>query len=141
MPDLMARAAEFIAGKLAAELSRPVAYSRGSDSVAITASVGRSSFDVDDGHGMLRFETRDYIVRMDALVLGGIATLPRRGDRITEASTAGDVAYEVIAVGTTVYWASGTSTATATATSNKLIGKVVKTAADADATVLVKLFQ
>ena len=88
MPDLMARAAEFIAGKLAAELSRSVTYSRGGDSVAITASVGRSSFDVDDGHGMLRFETRDYIVRMDALVLGGVATLPRRGDRITEASTA-----------------------------------------------------
>jgi predicted RecA/RadA family phage recombinase len=44
-------------------------------------------------------------------------------------------------VGTTVYWASGTSTATATATSNKLIGKVVKAAVDADATVLVKLFQ
>jgi len=104
MPDLMARAAEFIAGKLAAELSRPVTYSRGGDSVAITASVGRSSFDVDDGHGMLRFETRDYIVRMDALVLGGVATLPRRGDRITEASTAGDVAYEVVSVAGSPEW-------------------------------------
>ena len=104
MPDLMAQAAEFIAGKLAAELSRSVTYSRGGDSVAITASVGRSSFDVDDGHGMLRFETRDYIVRMDALVMGGVATLPRRGDRITEASTAGDVAYEVVSVAGSPEW-------------------------------------
>ena len=98
MPDLMARAAEFIAGKLAAEMSRVVTYSRGGDSVALSATVGRSSFDVDDGHGMLRFETRDYIVRMDALVIGGVTTLPRRGDRITESAAAGDVAYEVVAV-------------------------------------------
>ena len=33
MPDLMARAAEFIAGKLAASVSRPVTYVRGNDSV------------------------------------------------------------------------------------------------------------
>ena len=104
MPDLMARAAEFIAGKLAASVSRPVTYVRGNDSVALDATVGRSSFDVDDGHGVMRFETRDYIVRMDALVLGGVATLPRRGDRFTEASTAGDVAYEVVAVAGSPEW-------------------------------------
>jgi predicted RecA/RadA family phage recombinase len=67
---------------------------------------------------------------LGVLAVEGVFTFPKA----TGASTG-------IAVGTTVYWASGTSTATATATSNKLIGKVVKTAADADATVLVKLFQ
>ena len=67
---------------------------------------------------------------LGVLSVEGVFTFPKA----TGASTA-------IAVGTTVYWASGTSTATATATSNKLIGKVVKAAVDADATVLVKLFQ
>ena len=67
---------------------------------------------------------------LGVLAVEGVFTFPKA----TGASTA-------IAVGTTVYWASGTSTATATATSNTLIGKVVKAAADADATVLVKLFQ
>ena len=67
---------------------------------------------------------------LGALATEGVFTFPKA----TGASTA-------IAVGATVYWASGTSTATATATGNKLIGKVVKAAADADATVLVKLFQ
>jgi predicted RecA/RadA family phage recombinase len=67
---------------------------------------------------------------LGVLAVEGVFTFPKA----TGASTA-------IAVGTTVYWASGTSTATATATSNKLIGKVVKAAVDADATVLVKLFQ
>ena len=67
---------------------------------------------------------------LGVLAVEGVFTFPKA----TGASTA-------IAVGTTVYWASGTSTATATATSNKLIGKVFKAAVDADATVLVKLFQ
>ena len=67
---------------------------------------------------------------LGALATEGVFTFPKA----TGAGTA-------IAVGATVYWASGTSTATATATGNKLIGKVVKAAADADATVLVKLLQ
>jgi predicted RecA/RadA family phage recombinase len=46
-----------------------------------------------------------------------------------------------IPVGTTVYWNAGTSVATATSAGNKLLGKTVKAAADADTTVRVRLFQ
>ncbi len=67
---------------------------------------------------------------LGVLAVEGVFSFPKA----TGASTA-------IAVGTTAYWAVGTSTATATATSNKLLGKVIKPAVDADATVLVKLFQ
>ncbi len=67
---------------------------------------------------------------LGVLAVEGVFNFPKA----TGASTA-------IAVGTSVYWASGTSTATATASGNKLIGKVVRAAADADATALVKLFQ
>ncbi len=104
MPDLMARAAEFIAAKLGAEMSRTVTYSRGSDTIALSATVGRSSFDVDDGHGMLRYQTRDYIVRADALILAGIATLPRRGDRITESTRSGEVTAEVVSISGSPEW-------------------------------------
>ena len=105
MPDLMARAAEFIAGKLAASVSRPVTYVRGDDSVALDATVGRSSFDVDDGHGVMRFETRDYIVRADPLVLAGVQVQPRRGDRVLEAVGDGStVAYEVVNVAGSPEW-------------------------------------
>lgn len=105
MADLMSRAAEFVARKLAASVSRPVTYVRGSDSVALDATVGRSAFEVDDGHGVVRFETRDYVVRMDALVLGGQATQPRRGDRIEEDAGNGTaVAYEVVNVAGSPEW-------------------------------------
>lgn len=46
-----------------------------------------------------------------------------------------------IAAGTSVYWDAVNSQATATAAGNKLLGKTVKAAADADTTVRVRLSQ
>jgi len=46
-----------------------------------------------------------------------------------------------LAAGTTVYWDDAANVATATAAGNKQIGKVVKAAAAADATVRVRMSQ
>lgn len=46
-----------------------------------------------------------------------------------------------IAVGAIVYWNDAANVATTTITGNKLIGKVVRAAADADATVRVRMSQ
>ena len=46
-----------------------------------------------------------------------------------------------LAVGTTVYWDDAANVATSTSAGNKLLGKVVKAAADADATVRVRMSQ
>ena len=46
-----------------------------------------------------------------------------------------------IAAGANVYWDNTNKVATATAAGNKLLGKVVKAAADGDATVRVRLLQ
>jgi predicted RecA/RadA family phage recombinase len=46
-----------------------------------------------------------------------------------------------IAIGVNVYWDDTNNVATTTATGNKLIGKCVKAAADADATVRVRMSQ
>jgi len=46
-----------------------------------------------------------------------------------------------LAAGTTVYWDDAANVATSTAAGNKQIGKVVKAAADADATVRVRMNQ
>jgi len=68
--------------------------------------------------------------RLGALSVAGVFDFPKA----TGASTA-------IAAGTLCYWATGAQQATATATGNKLIGKCVKAAADADATVRIRLSQ
>ncbi|GJQ27810.1 MAG: hypothetical protein HBSAPP02_28420 [Phycisphaerae bacterium] len=46
-----------------------------------------------------------------------------------------------ISAGANVYWDDANNVATTTATGNKLIGKCVKAAADADATVRVRMLQ
>ena len=46
-----------------------------------------------------------------------------------------------IAAGATVYWNAAAQQATTTSSGNKLLGKAVKAAADADATVRVRLNQ
>jgi hypothetical protein len=84
MPDLMARAAAFVADKLGAHASRRVTYVRGQEAAELDATVGRSSFDLDDGHGIVRFHVRDYVVRRADLVLSGIPAVPRRGDVVEE---------------------------------------------------------
>jgi hypothetical protein len=84
MPDLLARAAAFLADKLAAHASRRVTYIRGQEATSLDATVGRSSFDLDDGHGIVRYHVRDYVVRRSDLVLSGIPALPKRGDVIEE---------------------------------------------------------
>ncbi|CAN5456588.1 hypothetical protein BH11PLA2_BH11PLA2_28840 [soil metagenome] len=65
-----------------------------------------------------------------ALAVTGVFDCPKA----TGASTA-------IAVGTNVYWNAAGQVATASAAGNKLLGKTVQAAADADATVRVRFLQ
>jgi predicted RecA/RadA family phage recombinase len=67
--------------------------------------------------------------RLGALHVEGIFDFPK--------ATGGGSA---IANGTTVYWDAVNSVATATSTGNKMLGKVVRASADADATVRVRLY-
>jgi len=67
---------------------------------------------------------------LGALAVEGIFDFPK--------STAGGSA---IGAGVTVYWNVAAQQATATSAGNKLIGKTTKAAADADATVRVRLQQ
>ncbi|MCC7409095.1 MAG: DUF2190 family protein [Phycisphaeraceae bacterium] len=64
------------------------------------------------------------------LAVAGVFDFPKA----TGASTA-------ITAGANCYWDAGNHQATTTATGNKLIGKSVRAAADADATVRIRLMQ
>lgn len=67
---------------------------------------------------------------LGSLAVEGIFDFPK--------STAGGSA---IGAGITVYWNAGAQQATATSAGNKLIGKTTRAAADADATVRVRMMQ
>jgi hypothetical protein len=96
MGDLLEQAASWLGRMRSAHLSRTVTYSRGGDSVQLTATVGRTEFQVDDGYGVIQtWQSRDYLIAAADLVLGGVTIRPQRGDRITDGGTV----YEVLAPG------------------------------------------
>ena len=72
-------------GTLALCTGKAVVYSRGTNSLSITAVPGRSAFSQDEGNGMTtEFTSSDWIILASSLVLGGSVVLPQRNDRVTQ---------------------------------------------------------
>jgi hypothetical protein len=103
--DLLKQGSDWLEDQRHKHLSRTVTYRRGAVSVEISATVGRTTFEIDSGTGFLeRIESRDYLVLSADLVLGGQATLPERGDLIVETDGSAVFSYEVTAPGTEPAW-------------------------------------
>ncbi len=100
MADLLETASNWLEAKRTQHLSRTVTYQRGVDTVDVLASIGRTTFELDDGYGVLqKFESRDFLILADDLVLNGSTVLPQRGDRIQETQAGTTYTYEVLAPG------------------------------------------
>lgn len=97
MTDLLKDGAAWLETQRHAFAASPITYRRGALSVALSATVGRTVFEVDGGNGMVEhYEARDYLVRAQDLVLGGVVTLPERGDVLEEVAGAKTFTYEVM---------------------------------------------
>jgi hypothetical protein len=60
-----------------------VTYHRGASSVGVTATLGRSTFDTDDGYGAtIQVTSHDFLVFKSELLIDGSAVVPASGDRI-----------------------------------------------------------
>lgn len=70
-----------------------VTYQRGGQSATVSATPGVSVFELDSEFGVLRIESRDYLVTASGLAAFGE---PRRGDRIIESQSGQDVIHEVL---------------------------------------------
>lgn len=83
----------FLAAQHEAARGRPVTYTRGANSVPLTVTLGRTGAEVRDADGRQRTEwaDRDYLFRAASLILGGVLTVPQKGDQITD----GTEVYEV----------------------------------------------
>lgn len=105
----MSSFADQLAGGLAAiraATGTTIVYQGEGDSITIeNASKGRSTFQTDQGFGILRFETTDWMFAAASLVLNGIQTTPARGHKIIETIDAVDFTYDVsIPGGTQQAW-------------------------------------
>jgi len=98
--DLIAKASQFATAQRHEHMSRTVTYERGADVVQIQATPGESEFDLEGrGGGLIRAESRDYLIRAEDLVLATGATLPEDGDVIREVQGARELVCEVSSPG------------------------------------------
>lgn len=105
MADLLQKASDWLEVQRTRHAASTVEYVHGSRSAQVIASVGKTTFEVDDGYGVLvRHESRDFLVLAADLVLDGKATLPERGDRIRETQGGQVFVYEVTAPGKEPCW-------------------------------------
>jgi len=87
-------------GALLSASGVPVTYTRGDDSVALTAGVGRSEYENADLQGIVAVgATRDYLIRAADLRLGGVVVEPERGDAIAETIGSTVYTWEVMPLG------------------------------------------
>ena len=105
MSDLLEKASNWLEEKRTQHVSRVVSYARGVQSVDVPATIGRTTFEVDDGFGVLVCcESRDFLILASDLVLAGETQTPQRGDRIRETQDQQTFVYEVTAPGKEPCW-------------------------------------
>lgn len=98
MVDLLQKASEWLENKRTQFAACMVTYVRGNQTASVPATIGKTVFEIEDGYGLIiRHESRDFLILAADLVLGGVKTLPQKGDHICE--TQGDTVYihEIVA--------------------------------------------
>jgi hypothetical protein len=105
MTDLLQEASAWLSRMQRRYAATTVLYQRGELSVTVSATIGRTTFEVDDGYGVLvRYQSRDFLVAREELLLGDRLVLPERGDRIQEMQDGVTFVYEVTAPGKEPPW-------------------------------------
>lgn len=105
MSDLLALGSDWLECQRKKFLSKTVTYTRGTDSVDLAATIGKTVFEVEKGFGLMeRTEARDYLVTTSDLRLADAAASPRAGDRISETQGSLTFIYEVMAPANEPVW-------------------------------------
>ncbi|HMO16234.1 MAG TPA: hypothetical protein PKD64_18960 [Pirellulaceae bacterium] len=105
MSDILEAGSNWLQEQRKKHATRSVLYRRNTESVLVSATVGRTVFEQDDGAGaIIRTEVRDYLIDTEELVLAGVQVLPERGDRIEEIQEGATFVYEVMPIGKEPHW-------------------------------------
>lgn len=89
---LLNRGQSWLAEKMPEAAGVPVTYTRGADSLALTAVVGRTVFRAqEEGRAAVVWGDRDYLINVADLTFG----VPKVGDKITETINGEPVTFEV----------------------------------------------
>lgn len=103
MAGLLSQISGFLEDMLGGGTAEPtgdaeaIVYTRGAESLSISAVAGRSQFTISQPGGAARVQwsDADWIFAASLLVLGGQPTIPIKGDTITATRGGVDEVYEV----------------------------------------------
>lgn len=100
MADMLEHGSAWLEDQRNAHMTRAVVYQRSGDSVELPATIGRTVFEQADEFGIIhKLESRDFLVLRTDLVLSGVQTLPKAGDRVRDPDGDNTQVYEVMAPG------------------------------------------
>lgn len=96
---MLSRGAEFLADQLHTHAAREVTYTRGANSVTLTAVIGRTPFRIQSsgpggGRSQIIWTERDYLITAADLILGSTLTTPQKGDQIADS----DGTFELVSI-------------------------------------------
>lgn len=95
--SLRSRGAAALTRRLLQSDGVEVTYTRGAQSEIITVWIGNTLFarTLDEPGASVIWGDRDYLIPVASLVIGGTATTPQKGDRITETIDGVPVVFEL----------------------------------------------
>ena len=100
MGDLLEQGATWLDDQRHQHMTRAVTYVRGTSSVGVQSTIGRTVFEQVDEYGIVqKTETRDFLICTADLVLDAQITLPQRGDLVRETEGTTTFVYEVLSPG------------------------------------------
>jgi hypothetical protein len=98
MTDLLEQGSAWLEDQRNAHMTRTVVYQRGGDSVELPATIGRTVSEQADEFGIIhKLESRDFLLLRADLVLSGVQSLPKTGDRVRDPDGDNTQVYEVMA--------------------------------------------
>ncbi len=105
MLNIMERGQAWLASQLTEHASKKVVYCRDAIEVELSATIGKSEYDQDDGEGIVtRSQVRDFLINTHELMESAIGSLPRRGDTIVEVVGYTVFEFEVMSLGNDPPW-------------------------------------
>jgi hypothetical protein len=101
MTDMLQNGLAWLNKQRSQFMAQQVTYARGSDSFTISATPGKTQYQVNDDTGMsVAADVMDFIVSAADLQIGGISILPQAADTIT----IGQGTYEVMYLTGDGFW-------------------------------------
>jgi len=97
--DLLQQGSDWLQQMRNTHASQPVTYSRGAEEVTLNATIGKTTYEVDDEYGVrVQAEVIDFLIMADDMVLGGEKLLPEPGDKISVTRGVDIVVFEVMSL-------------------------------------------